>query len=137
MPFRAGSLKWRPAATSAMLVAALLLAGCAGGGGGGAAAQAKPTAAPVAIPITAEPVARTDIQQTAAFSGSVTATGQISVLPQASGKLQNLYVEVGRSVNAGDVVAELDSSSAQIAVQQQQASVMAAEASLNKVLAGP
>jgi len=68
--------------TSAVLGAALFLTGCSGGGGG-TAAQPKPTAAPAAIPITAEPVVRSDIQQTANFTGSVTATNQISVLPQA------------------------------------------------------
>ena len=97
---------------SVALVAALVSAACSGGGGGAQAAQPKPTAAPVAIPITAEPVTRTDIQQTAAFTGSVTATNQISVLPQASGRLESLFVDVGSPVKAGDVVAQLDSASA-------------------------
>jgi HlyD family secretion protein len=91
----------------------------------------------VAIPITAEPVTRADIQQTTALTGSVTATNQISVLPQASGRLKDLFVDVGSSVKAGDVVAQLDSASAEIAVQQQQATLASAQAGLNKVLAGP
>ena len=77
----------RSVATAAALVSTLVLTAC-WGGGGGSAAQAKPTAAPVAIPITAEPVTRSDVQQTAALTGSVTATNQISVLPQVSGRVQ-------------------------------------------------
>ncbi len=46
-------------------------------------------------------------------------------------------MDVGSPVQAGDVVSQLDSASAQIAVQQQEASLQAAQASLNKVLAGP
>lgn len=135
--FRAGYSRGRSVATATILASTLVLAACSGGGGSSPSAQAKPTAAPAAIPITAEPVTRTDIQQTAALTGSVTATNQISVLPQASGRLEDLYVDVGSSVHAGDVVAQLDSSSAEIAVQQQEASVQAAQASLNKIVAGP
>src|SRR5436190_22829099 len=134
---RARLSKCHSIVTAAALVSALVLTACSGGAGTAAAAQAKPTVAPVAIPITAEPVTRTDIQQTAALTASVTATNQISVLPQASGRLNDLCVDVGSSVKAGDVVAQLDSTSAEIAVQQQRASLIAAEAGLNKVQAGP
>ncbi len=106
------------------------------GAGGGAAAQPKPTTPPPAIPITAEPVKRSDITQSASFTGSVSATNQVAVLPQASGRVQTIYVDTGSEVHAGDVVAQLDPSSAQITVQQQQASLMSAEGSLNKILAG-
>jgi len=122
---------------AAVAIASAFVVSACSGGGGATAAQPKPTAPPVAIPITAEPVTRTDIQQTAALTGSVTATNQISVLPQASGRLTDLFIDVGSQVHAGDVVAQLDSSSAEIAVQQQQANVTAAQASLNKILAGP
>src|SRR3954454_24693892 len=87
---------------SVALVAALISAACSGGGGGAQGAQPKPTVAPVAIPITAEPATRTDIQQTTALTGSVTATNQISVLPQASGRLESLFVDVGSPVKSGD-----------------------------------
>ena len=124
-------------AVAAALCAVLVVTACTGGASGSTTAQAKPTVAPAAMPITAEPATRTDIQQSISLTGSVTATNQISVLPQASGRLQNLLVDVGSAVKAGDVVAQLDQSSAEIAVQQQQASVVAAQASLSKILAGP
>jgi len=93
---KAGSPLGKNIFAAAALASTLVIAACGGGGGagGGAAAQPKPTAPPVAIPITAEPVTRADILQTAAFTGSVTATNQISVLPQASGRLKDLFVDV-------------------------------------------
>ena len=56
-----------------------MLAACSGGGGSAQPHRPNRRSPPVAIPITAEPVTRTDIQQTASFTGSVTATNQISV----------------------------------------------------------
>src|SRR5262249_3242938 len=121
--FRVRSSSSSRLAIMASISATLVVTACGGGASGATAqAQAKPTAAPAAIPIPAEPATRTDIQQSVSLTGSVTATNQISVLPQAAGRLESIYVDVGSAVKAGDVVAQLDSSSAQIAVQQQQAS---------------
>jgi RND family efflux transporter MFP subunit len=94
------------------------------------------SAAPVYPAVPAAAVTRGDIQQTLSLSGDVRAKDQITVLPKASGRVEQVLVDVGTSVHAGDTIAQLESDSPQIAVQQAQANVAAAQAKLATVQAG-
>src|SRR5260370_33643073 len=71
------------------------------------AAPVVPTAAPT-VAVSADTAHRGDIQQTLAFSGEIRARRQISVLPKASGRVEQVLVEVGSQVKAGDTSAILD-----------------------------
>ena len=79
---------------------------------------------------------RGDIQQTLTFSGDVRARDQITVLPKATGRVQRVLVDIGSSVHAGDVVAELEQDSPEIAVLQARANLAAAQAKLATIQAG-
>src|SRR5919205_2605836 len=95
------------------------------------------SSSPVPIPsVPATMVQRGEIQQTASFSGDVRAQNQITVLPKASGRVQQVLVDVGTPVHAGDVIAQLESDSPDIAVLQAQANLSAAQSKLATIQAG-
>jgi RND family efflux transporter MFP subunit len=89
-----------------------------------------------AITVPAAAVQLGDIQQTLSLSGDVRAQNQITVLPKASGRVQQVLVDAGSPVHAGDVIAQLESDSPEIAVLQAQANVSAAQSKLATVQAG-
>ena len=98
---------------------------------------ATPTAVPAGRAVSAEPARRGDIQQTLSYSGDVRARDQISVLPKASGRIQQLLVDTGSSVNTGDTLAILDQTNAQLTVAQANAALSVAQARLDTLAAGP
>ena len=89
-----------------------------------------------AIPVPAAPVQRGEIQQKLTYSGDVRAKDQITVLPKATGRVQSVLVDIGSSVHAGDVIAELEQDSPEIAVLQARANLAAAQSKLATVQAG-
>lgn len=56
-----------------------------------------------------EPVSRMDIIQTVTATGEISADKLISVGAEASGQIKKLYVKIGQQVQAGDMIAEIDS----------------------------
>lgn len=66
------------------------------------------------------------------YAGTLSANEEVSISPKTSGKIETLNVKVGSTVKIGDVLFTLDSSSLQAQLQQQQASVDSAKATLNK-----
>ncbi len=91
---------------------------------------------PAARVVPAATAQRGDIQQTLTFSGDVRAQNQITVLPKASGRVQQVLVDVGSAVHAGDAIAQLESDSPEIAVLQAQANLSAAQSKLATIQAG-
>jgi HlyD family secretion protein len=69
-------------------------------------------------------------------SGQVEATG-VQVAPQVGGRLLELRVAEGDRVNAGDVIAKLDTADAELALARARAERDQAEAQLRLVKAGP
>src|SRR5437660_10785188 len=115
-----------------VLASSLLLAACQ--------QTAKPTAAPAAPPlppVTAEPAHRGDIQQALAYSGDIRAKSQINVLPKATGRIENLLVDVGSSVKAGETIAVLDQDSPSMQLLQARANLAQAQAKLATLQVGP
>ncbi|HET8581002.1 MAG TPA: efflux RND transporter periplasmic adaptor subunit [Candidatus Paceibacterota bacterium] len=68
--------------------------------------------------------------------GTVQSETEASVLTQGAGEVTHVYKQLGDSVSAGAVIAELDNASQRAAVTQAQGAVAAAEASLSKVESG-
>jgi RND family efflux transporter MFP subunit len=89
-----------------------------------------------ALSVPAAAAQRGDIQQTLSYSGDVRARDQITVLPKATGRVQKVTVDIGSSVHAGDVVAELEQDSPEIQVLQARANLAAAQAKLATIQAG-
>lgn len=69
------------------------------------------------------------------ISGYVEAT-EVRVAPEVGGRLLDLKVDEGDRVNAGDVIAQLDTADVALALQRAAAERMAADAQLRLLLAG-
>ena len=111
---------------SAIIAATIALSGC--GGGGGVQAKEADKAANNAVPVEVATVAQSPID--ASYNGTATlvADHEAQVAAKASGVLVKLHVEEGMYVREGQLLAELDDSSATASLAQ-------AEAQFNKASA--
>lgn len=80
---------------------------------------------------TAE-VSRSTITIENQYAGEIKASDEVGVIPKASGKVSEVFVEVGDKVNKGDVLMELDSKDIVFQLEQAKAGVQAAEVNLKK-----
>jgi HlyD family secretion protein len=92
---------------------------------------------PPALVVPASTAQRGPIQQTISYTGDVRAKDQITIYPKASGRVQRVLVDLGSPVHVGDVLAELEQDSPEIAVLQARANLAAAQAKLATLQAGP
>jgi multidrug efflux pump subunit AcrA (membrane-fusion protein) len=113
---------------AAFLLGAAMLAGCA----------AKPAAAPYmqrqsrsAVVETAV-VKKGEIGSTVVLSGQVDANVLTAVTPQQSGKVAEIFVNVGDHVKTGQPLLQLDTTDLKLQLAQQQASLKVAEAQYEK-----
>lgn len=90
-------------------------------------------AAPAAL-VTA-PVVIADIEDTVIATGSLQASQMVSVGAQVSGQIKSLKVKLGDSVNAGTLIAEIDSTTQQNELRNAQAAVASAKAQRSVQLA--
>jgi HlyD family secretion protein len=71
-----------------------------------------------------------DLKETVTATGTLKGLGSVDVGAQISGKLTKIYVDFNDHVTVGEVLAEIDTTSAQSKVDQSNAQVNAADASL-------
>ncbi|MGC8657976.1 MAG: efflux RND transporter periplasmic adaptor subunit [Desulfomonilaceae bacterium] len=64
-------------------------------------------------------------------SGYVVAQRKAAVSSKATGRLEHLYVEEGKKVKQGDIIAQLENSDLQAALEEAQASLKVSQAELN------
>ncbi|HEY3081262.1 MAG TPA: efflux RND transporter periplasmic adaptor subunit [Chloroflexota bacterium] len=127
----------RPAVAAAGLVLALLATACSG-----APSAATPTPTPAAAaqaretPVRVAAAKRADLASMLAYTGDVKAKAALNVVPKGTGRIDKLPVDLGSTVQVGDVIAELDREPAQLAVQQAEANVTAARSKLAQMQAG-
>ena len=72
----------------------------------------------------------------AAYSSKVSSEQEVSVVPKTSGTVKKLYVSLGDTVKAGDVLFEIDDTEARLQVQQAQASLESAQANYDQNVGG-
>jgi HlyD family secretion protein len=94
--------------------------------GAGAPAQEVRTAA----------VARANVMQTVALSGSVNAAGTVRLNFKSAGRLAEVLVKVGEPVVAGQPLARLDVTDVQVALKQAEVNLFSAQAKYDQTLAG-
>ena len=80
-------------------------------------------------------VSRGDVSSTVSSSGTVISPSDIALAPTTSGTLAKLNVKVGQSVHAGEVLAQMDTTSLKSAVAQAQSSLIQAQANLTNAQA--
>src|SRR5262249_35390030 len=71
------------------------------------------------------------VQSTVTGSGNIAAGTDVNANFNTSGTLQDVYVHTGQHVNAGQILADLDPTSAQLSLSQAQESLTAAEDNLS------
>jgi multidrug efflux pump subunit AcrA (membrane-fusion protein) len=98
------------------IVAAVLLVGPASGSQTGAGRTVT--------------VARGVVQSTVSGSGNIQASSQLDLGFKTSGVVTQIYVSQGQHVTEGQLLAELDPKSAEVALEQARANLQTAEASL-------
>jgi multidrug efflux pump subunit AcrA (membrane-fusion protein) len=124
-----------------VLLAIPLLAACMGTGA--PPAQNKPggQGAPggqrqIAVPVNVASVSRGGIASTLTYSGNIQSRASVNVLPRATGRIEQLYVDVGSRVNAGDTIAVLDRSQLEAQVRQAEGALQSSQARLALLQAG-
>lgn len=115
----------KPLFLLALSTAAAALSGC-GGGGGVQAKESDKTAN--AVPVEVATVTHAPVD--ASYNGTATlvADHEAQVAAKTSGILVKLYVEEGMSVHEGQLLAQLDDSSAAASVAQSEAQMQKAQA---------
>ena len=90
-----------------------------------------PAAAPVVTATTTATLG--DVSSTVSASGKVISPGDIGVSPSVNGVIKSINVKVGDHVKAGEVLAQLDPATQQIALQQANNSLISARNALAKL----
>lgn len=116
-----GRHKW----WSAILVVAVL--------GGGWYAYAAMTSTTGETSYSTSTVATGTVVAILSESGQISATSDISVVSQASGAVQAIYVKPGTHVRAGTAIAQIDPTDAQKALRSAQEALQSAQISLDKL----
>lgn len=89
----------------------------------------------VAIAVKTETITFRPMEQYVNVSSKVYSENEVSVIPKASGTVKNIFVSLGDSVKAGDVLFEIDDTDAKFQVEQAQAAVDSARAALESAQA--
>ena len=106
------------------LVAVVALAACSG------QRADTPRTAPGTTLVKAAVVKRGDLTSALSYTGDVRSRAQVAVVPEVTGRVEKLAVDVGTTVQAGDLLAELDTEALKAQQAQARAALGAAEARL-------
>lgn len=117
-----------------LILAMASMALCSGCGGGADMAMAEQQT--VAITVETQEIEPLSIEQYVTVSSKVSAENEVSVVPKVSGTVKNVYVSLGDTVKAGDILFEIDDTDAQLQLAEAQASLTSAQAGLKSSQAG-
>ncbi len=84
-----------------------------------------------ATPVQIAQVVRGDISTLLSYTGSIKPWREVNVVPDIPGKVAKIYVEEGDRVKPDQVLAELDTRTAQLQLEQAEAGLAVAQASFN------
>ena len=90
--------------------------------------EVKSTAA---VPVQVAQVVRGDIRTTISLTGSIQPWKEVNIVPDVPGKVARIYVKEGDRVEQGQVLAELDTRTARLQLEQAEAGLTVAQASFN------
>jgi len=82
----------------------------------------------VTISVETQEIAPATIEQYINVSTKVTANNEVNIIPKVSGTVKSVYVNLGDTVKAGDVLLEIDDTNLRIAAEQASASLASAQA---------
>lgn len=100
-----------------------------GKGPGNMKEAANMQGAAVSISVETQEIRPEVIEQYVNVSSRVKANNEVSVMPKVGGTVKKVYVNLGDTVKAGDILFEIDDTSLRLAAEQAAASLSAAQAS--------
>lgn len=83
------------------------------------------------FPVSVERIEKRDVEKTLSFVGNLEATEKATIVPDISGKLWKIYVDVGERVKKGQILAELDHRHIDLQLEQAKAGFEVAKANLD------
>lgn len=105
------------AVTTVVMAAGGGMGGGPGGGGpGGGMAATEKSASVITVKLATPTIG--SLQRDTEFIGKIEASDTISVYPETSGKITQIYFEEGEYVNAGDLLMQLDTTDLEFAMQK-------------------
>jgi HlyD family secretion protein len=123
-----------------LLGASLLISACSGSPGAAAqAAEGETTPTPtkeVTIPVEVAIAETGDIDLVFAYSGSIQPKDEVNLMPGANGRIEEVLVEVGDQVKAGDPIAVIEDDTYLAQIKQAQAALRNAQLNLAKIEQG-
>lgn len=122
------SLRWRLTALTSLAALALVSAACSGDSTS-AAAEVAPAAPPL-VDVSAVSATVDTIESVLEISGTLTPRTRVGVKPKTPGTLEQVLVDIGQPVQAGQVVATLDRREIDAQVDAATAAVAVAKAGL-------
>lgn len=114
------------------VVAAIIVLGIANNkklGPGGMKGAGDMNAGAVAISVETQEIGPETIEQYINVSTKAAASNEVSVIPKVGGTVKNVYVNLGDTVKAGDVLFEIDDTNLSLAAAQAAASLSSSQAS--------
>lgn len=115
-----------------LVVYAYVRQGGSSGGRGGAGPERGPMGGPMSVPVEAVPVFNSDISKKIVATGAISARAEVEIYPKQTGQLVELLIDKGDRVNAGQVLAKVESNVFEIQVKQAQADLAGAKATYDK-----
>jgi len=114
--------------TAVIVSLAILMLGTLAACRGNGQAPAAKGAAAVATPVKVAKAVKQTISETLTYTGTFEAWQKINITPESAGKVAKIYVEEGQFVQAGQMLAELDTESIRLQLKQAEAGLAVAEA---------
>ncbi len=84
-----------------------------------------------AVPVAVAEVARGDISKVVSLTGDIEPWRQVNIVPDLPGKVAKIYVKEGDRVRQGQLLAELDTRTARLQLQQAEAGLAVAQANFH------
>lgn len=109
-----------------VMIISVLLFSCQGNKSGTQSASSVETLFPVSV----DKVEKREIEKTLSFVGNLEPAEKATIVPDISGKLWKIYVDVGERVKKGQVLAELDHRHIDLQLEQAKAGFEVAKANL-------
>ncbi|MSQ09888.1 MAG: efflux RND transporter periplasmic adaptor subunit [Dehalococcoidia bacterium] len=116
---------------AAVVVLGVVAAACSSGGG-----DANRPAERAPIPVRVSKAVKGDISVTLAYSGELKSVDTVDLLPSQAGRLEDVMVDEGSVVTAGQPLARIELDALNATLKQQQAALASAQARLDNVLTG-
>lgn len=88
------------------------------------------------VAVTVSPASLGDVSSVTELTGTLRPQAELNLVPKIPGRVTRVYVDVGDSVRAGQLLLEVDQSDLRVQVKQAEAAVAAAKARLEQLKAG-